>query len=176
MTGNLFNSPDNLSNEHLNELGKRYPKNEGFVASLFPLHTNQPLASLLARYNEDNLPYYKWLYLVSIYQQLPKNKGILGDAIRALFHDAFGEIVAIEVPTSIASQFMGNPQMIELPVSIVAKVLKGMVTNHYAEVFLNMLRDKRQSKIMRQDHDITIEDLVDTSLEVGRLTGFTERR
>lgn len=90
----LYN-PDELTNLAINEVGQEYlderEREKLSICSFFLsiCHRNSSVAKRLQAYDENSTTYEKWQFLADNYATLASSRGNLGDAILALFEQAF---------------------------------------------------------------------------------------
>lgn len=81
-------SPEELTNKHIQNIGKRYLELYGSTPSLF--HENHPIANLLKNYADDSSVEEKWIFLSKVYTQLNSAfYSTIGYKIISLFSEAF---------------------------------------------------------------------------------------
>lgn len=79
--------PEDLTNDHIQKLGKDYSEkfgdNEGFF------HGHQLIAKELKKYNQHTTSEEKWYFLANTYLKLGNHNGYLAVNIRHLFYTTF---------------------------------------------------------------------------------------
>jgi hypothetical protein len=98
-----LNHPEELTNDMIQDIGKKYIAEHGEEAKgscfggLFS-HQNRPAAKKLRDYNQEATCKARWIFLADIYQNLSGEGGKIGAAIRNLFEAAFQVKITTEDP------------------------------------------------------------------------------
>jgi len=131
-----------LTNEIINKLGKDYyarhpieekTSNNKFsqlshsVATFFKksMHNNHGLAKKLIDYQDDSTEQEKWLFLLSIYAELPNDSGEMASTIEKL------TLTRFDLPAITRSLGYGNHVVLLTPKDI-ARTLVAMVNSYFA--------------------------------------------
>lgn len=89
LRNHLNNNPNNLTNEDIQAIGKKYLQKKSIFSFFLKTSTLDTFAEKLKEYNAENEAYQKWLYLAELYKELPNKDNLIANEIRSIFGTAF---------------------------------------------------------------------------------------
>lgn len=151
----ISRNPDQLTNEHIQELGEAYIAAYGENAGM--MHKSQAFALKLQGYNEDSSAHSKWIFLIEIYETLLTNDGKLANAIGVLFNKAFNRNILKSNSDPVSTSVFSTQETANF-------CLRNMVAQFYARKYREINVELKKININLKKK-LSVDQEVDVSFE-----------